>query len=74
MAQVSAIPAEGLRRLSTEQLLVVFGGMEAPAMEEMDGEYAAELLRQPSVFAAISQARFQCRTRSCRGCARPSGR
>ncbi|QCF25476.1 hypothetical protein [Hydrocarboniclastica marina] len=56
MAQVSAIPAEGLRRLSTEQLLVVFGGMEAPAMEEMDGEYAAELLRQPSLFAAISGA------------------
>lgn len=38
----------GLRRMTTAELLAVFQSLPAPAMAEMHGEYAAELLRQPS--------------------------
>ena len=41
-------------RLSTEELLSLFKALEAPGLEEMHGEYAALLLRQPTAVAALS--------------------
>jgi hypothetical protein len=41
-------------RLSTEELLAIFRTLEAPGIEEMHGEYAALLLRQPNLAAALS--------------------
>jgi len=41
-------------RLSAEDLVTVFKTLEAPGLEEMHGEYAALLLRQPNLAAALS--------------------
>ena len=41
-------------RLSAEELLALFRTLEAPGFEEMHGEFAALLLRQPSAPAALS--------------------
>lgn len=46
-------PAE-LRRLDTSGLLALFTTLGAPAIGEMDGEYAAALLAQPNPFAAVT--------------------
>lgn len=43
-----------LEQMSTDELLTLFSTLEAPAMAEMDGEYAARLLRQPSALAAVA--------------------
>ena len=40
--------------LSAEELVTLFQTLEAPGIEEMRGEYAALLLRQPSAAAALS--------------------
>jgi hypothetical protein len=41
-------------RLSAEDLVAVFKTLEAPGFEVMHGEFAALLLRQPSLAAALS--------------------
>jgi hypothetical protein len=41
-------------RLSPEELLTVFHTLDAPAIDEMHGEYAALLLRQPRRAAALA--------------------
>jgi hypothetical protein len=41
-------------RLSAAELLTLFQTLEAPGLEEMHGEYAALLLRQPNLAAALS--------------------
>ena len=41
-------------RLSTEELLTIFKTLEAPGIDEMHGDYAALLLRQPSAVATLS--------------------
>lgn len=45
------ISAVALRRYSTAELLKLFATLEAPTIEEMDGEYAAHLLAQPGWIA-----------------------
>lgn len=45
------ITEEGLLLLSTQQLLQLFKTLEAPAVKEMQGEYAAYLLAQPNWLA-----------------------
>ena len=40
-------------RLSAEELVTVFKTLEAPGLEEMHGELAALLLRQPSAAATV---------------------
>lgn len=42
-----------LLRMDTMQLLALFNTLEAPSIEEMDGEYTARLLKQPSWLAAV---------------------
>ena len=44
--------AAALRQYSTDELLELFSTLEAPAISEMDGEYAARLLAQPGWMAA----------------------
>ncbi|MGC4991785.1 hypothetical protein [Nocardia salmonicida] len=43
-----------LRRLDTSGLLALFATLEAPAIAEIDGEYAAALLAQPNLFAVVT--------------------
>lgn len=43
-----------LRRMPVPELMAFFGGLDAPSITEMHGEYHAELLRQPSWAAALS--------------------
>lgn len=43
--------AAALRQYSTAELLQLFSTLEAPAISEMDGEYAACLLAQPGWMA-----------------------
>lgn len=47
------ITAQDLGLLSTRELLALFATLEAPGLEEMQGEYAAHLLMQPSRIAAL---------------------
>jgi hypothetical protein len=42
-----------LASLNTEELMALFGTLEAPEVAEMDGEYAASLLQQPSLAATL---------------------
>lgn len=42
------LSAAALRQYSTAELLQLFARLEAPAISEMNGEYAASLLAQPS--------------------------
>lgn len=39
--------------LTTDELLTLFRSLACPAIDEMDGEYAARLLKQPNAFAAF---------------------
>ncbi|MFC3966517.1 hypothetical protein [Nocardia jiangsuensis] len=43
-----------LRRLKTSDLLARFLQLAAPAVSELDGEYSAELLAQPNLFAVVT--------------------
>jgi hypothetical protein len=52
MSSTSPSPAT-LKQLSTHDLLTLFKTLEAPTIAEMDGEFAACLLRQPSRLAAV---------------------
>lgn len=45
---------DAIKQLSVEELLELFATLEAPNIAEMNGEYAASLLRQPNVLAAVS--------------------
>ncbi len=47
----SRLSVEQLEQLSTEELLKVFQTLPAPKISEMDGEFAARLLQQPSTLA-----------------------
>ena len=40
-------PAVPLDRLACSELMELFGALEAPAVGELDGEYATRLLAQP---------------------------
>lgn len=51
MARVT--PAD-LKQLSVQQSLELFKKLAAPTIEEMNGEYAATLLQQPSKFATLA--------------------
>ncbi len=46
--------ADDVRKMSHRELTELFETLECPKLEEMNGEYAARLLRQPSRLAAIS--------------------
>lgn len=48
------LSADAVKKLSVAELLALFETLEAPSIAEMNGEYAASLLRQPSVIAAVS--------------------
>lgn len=48
------LSADAVRTLSVEELLALFATLEAPSIAEMNGEYTASLLRQPSLIAAVS--------------------
>jgi len=50
----SDITEDQLLLLSTTQLLALFKTLEAPKIEDMQGEYAARLLAQPSWLAAVA--------------------
>ena len=50
------IDASSLRDMSVPDLIGLFKTLEAPTIVEMDGEFDATLLRQPSVFATLSGA------------------
>lgn len=45
---------EELLRASTDELRRLFATLEAPALEEMSGEYSARLLAQPNWLATLS--------------------
>ncbi len=45
---LTSFTPESLRRITTAELLAVFQTLPALSVAEMHGEYAAELLRQPS--------------------------
>ncbi len=44
---------ESLRSLPTTSLLELFRELDAPALEEMHGDYSSELLRQPTAAASV---------------------
>lgn len=54
MTSTMILTAEAVKKLSVEELLSLFETLEAPSIAEMNGEYAATLLQQPSVLAAVS--------------------
>ncbi|WP_446223459.1 hypothetical protein ACTWPB_27955 [Nocardia sp. IBHARD005] len=47
------LPINELRRLSPAQLVALFESLEAPPIEEMNGEYRAQLLTQPHLPATV---------------------
>ena len=42
-----------LHRLSTNELLQLFATLEAPEIQEMQGDYRASLLKQPNLLAKV---------------------
>lgn len=60
---------DDLMRLSTVELLQLFSGLQAPVLDEMQGEYRARLLAQPNWLAAAAGwfavanplSRWQCK-------------
>lgn len=54
MTQAIPVSAAGLEQLSVEQLLALFRTLAPPTIDEMHGEYAAKLLRQPSLLATLA--------------------
>lgn len=50
----NTLSAGDLRRLSTDELLQLFCTLEAPGIEEMQGEYTASLLAQPNWLATAT--------------------
>lgn len=42
-----------LEQCTTRELVTLFAGLEAPALAEMQGEYAARLLAQPNRLATV---------------------
>ncbi|MGF0319615.1 hypothetical protein [Nocardia fluminea] len=47
------LPLDEVRRLSPAQLVARFESLDAPPIEEMNGEYRAELLTQPHLAATL---------------------
>lgn len=43
-----------VQKLSTNQLVALFSTLQAPTIEEMHGEYAASMLRQPNPLASLA--------------------
>lgn len=43
-----------LSAMPVDELMTLFKTLDAPALDEMNGEYTATLLRQPSLFATIA--------------------
>ncbi len=54
MTAALPLTADALRRLPTADLMALFRTLDAPALAEMDGEFAAELLKQPSLAATLA--------------------
>ncbi|PTU30973.1 hypothetical protein [Stenotrophobium rhamnosiphilum] len=54
MSQATSLTAADLKKFSVEQSLELFLQLEAPAMSEMNGEYPATLLQQPSLLATLA--------------------
>lgn len=54
MTQEKSYTVTALEQLSVEQVVALFKTLEAPTIVEMNGEYAAKLLQQPSKFATIA--------------------
>lgn len=48
------LSVDDIKKLSVAELLALFATLDVPSIAEMNGEYAASLLRQPSVLAAVS--------------------
>lgn len=65
----STFSTRDLYRLSTSELLQLFSTLEAPTLQEMQGEYKAGLLKQPGLLARVSGwiavanplSRWQCK-------------
>lgn len=49
---------QDIKRRSTKEVVELFLTLEAPTMEEMDGEFESALLKQPSLLAEISSMGF----------------
>lgn len=54
MTTTMTFTADAVKKLSVDELHALFATLDAPSIAEMNGEYAASLLRQPSVIAAVS--------------------
>lgn len=54
MMTIASVSTDQIKQLSTDELLTLFSTLEAPTITEMDGEYQATLLRQPSTFAMLA--------------------
>ena len=54
MNQVIATAVPDVDRLSAAELLELFRTLPAPTLAEMQGEYAARLLRQPTLFTQLT--------------------
>jgi hypothetical protein len=53
MSVPNNIAVTTLKQMDVAELLTLFSTLDAPTMQEMSGEYAAELLKQPSRAATI---------------------
>ena len=49
----SELTESDLRAMSFKDLMALFGKLPAPSIQEMDGEFAAHLLAQPSALAQL---------------------
>lgn len=54
MINAASLSTDQIKQLSTTELLALFASLEAPSIAEMNGEYQASLLRQPSTFATLA--------------------
>jgi hypothetical protein len=54
LLSVPALTESELRAMSFKALMALFSGLPAPEMSEMDGEFAAALLAQPSALAQLT--------------------
>ena len=50
----TVVSRSDLKQLSTEETVALFKTLETARIDEMDGEYAATMLKQPSLFASMN--------------------
>lgn len=53
MTSVNNISVATLKQMDVAELMTLFGELEAPTIQEMNGEYAAALLKQPTLAATL---------------------